>query len=107
MKAATRAAERVKLMEDLKQQVTAAVQAERKRIVDLNALKCKNAAVNKIIDLAITEGKEISEIQPYLDAVKSAEQTKDTKRPHPPQGGSGVPDSPQVKMFNQLRKFIF
>lgn len=94
-------------MEDLKQQVTAAVQAERKRIVDLNALRCENAAVNKIIDLAIADGKKIAEIQPYLDAVKSAKQPKDIKRPHPPQGGSGVPDSPQVKMFNQLRNFIF
>lgn len=95
VKAATHAAERVKPMEDLKQQVTAAVQAERKRIVDLNALKCENAAVNKIIDLAIADGKEIAEIQPYLDAVKSVEVPK-LETP-PPVQNSG---------FEELKKII-
>lgn len=71
VKAATHAAEREVPMEDLKQQIAAAVQAERKRITDLNALKCENAAVNNIIDLAVADGKTPAEIQPYVDAVKS------------------------------------
>lgn len=100
VKAATRAAERVKPMEDLKQQVTAAVQAERKRIVDLNALKCENAAVNKIIDLAIADGKEIAEIQPYLDAVKSVE-VPNVETP-PPVQNSGFEELKKIILDNML-----
>lgn len=95
VKAATHAAERVKPMEDLKGQIAAAVQAERKRITDLNALKCENAAVNKIIDLAVADGKEIAEIQPYLDAVKSAEMPK-VETPPPVQNTA----------FEELKKII-
>lgn len=61
--------------------VAAAVTAERKRITDLNALKCENAAVNKIIDLAVADGKDVAEIQKYLDAVKSVEIKTETAPP--------------------------
>lgn len=95
VKAATRAAERANPMEDITKEIAAAVQAERKRITDLTALKCDNAAVNKIIDLAVADGKEISEIQPYIDAVKAAEPPK---APTPPP----VQNTP----FEELKKII-
>lgn len=95
IKAATHAAERVKPMEDIKQQIAAAVQAERKRITDLTALKCENAAVNKIIDLAVADGKTTSEIQPYVDAVKSVEVPK-----------IATPPPVQNTAFEELKKII-
>ena len=95
VKAATHAAERANPMEDIKQQIAAAVEAERKRITDLSALKCDNAAVNKIIDLAVADGKEISEIQPYIDAVKTAEPPK-----------APTPPPVQNTAFEELKKII-
>lgn len=48
---------------------------ELKRIRDLQALKCENAAVNSLIDLAINRGDTADEIQPYIGAVKSSQDT--------------------------------
>ena len=45
-------------------------QQELSRIRDLAALKCDNAAVNAVIDVAIKDGKTVTDIQPYIDAVK-------------------------------------
>ena len=49
-----------------------AAAAERTRISSLLALKCDNSAVNAVVDLAIADGKELGEIQKYVDAVKNA-----------------------------------
>lgn len=40
------------------------------RIRDLHALKCGNAAVDAIVDVAIKDGRAVSDIKPFVDAVK-------------------------------------
>lgn len=40
------------------------------RIKALQRLKCANAAVNAIIDVALEKGVEVSEVQAYIDALK-------------------------------------
>lgn len=57
---------------DVEKIVAEAAMKERARIRNLNALKCDNAAVNAVVDLAVEDGKELSEIQPYVDAIKAA-----------------------------------
>lgn len=57
---------------DHMEEVKNAVAAERARISDLLKMKCENAAINKIVDLAINDGKTVAEIAPYVDAVKGA-----------------------------------
>ena len=42
---------------------------ERQRVRDLQALKCGNSAVNAIIDVAISDGRGVQEIQAYVDAL--------------------------------------
>jgi len=44
---------------------------ERQRVRDLKALKCDNAAVNAIIDVAIDDGRAPADIQPFIDALKN------------------------------------
>jgi len=44
---------------------------ERQRVRDLKALKCENAAVNAIIDVAIDDGRAVKDIQAYVDALKN------------------------------------
>ena len=44
---------------------------ERQRVKDLRALKCDNAAVNAIIDVAIDDGRAVTDIQAYVDALKN------------------------------------
>ena len=51
--------------------ISDAIKAERQRVKNLSALKCKNAAVNAIIDVAITEGGEVADVTKYIDAVKN------------------------------------
>lgn len=46
-------------------------QQELSRIRDLQSLKCENAAVNALVDMAVNRGDSVDEIQPYIDAVKS------------------------------------
>ena len=46
-------------------------ETEIKRIRDLQGLKCDNAAVNAIIDVAISDGRPASEIKPFIDAIKA------------------------------------
>ena len=41
------------------------------RILALNQERCGNAAVNAIIDVAISEGKNFSDVENYISAVKS------------------------------------
>ena len=45
-------------------------QQELSRIRDLQALRCDNAAVNAIVDVALSDGKTVAEVQNYIDAVK-------------------------------------
>lgn len=40
------------------------------RIRNLQALKCDNAAVNAIVDVALSDGQSAAQIQAYIDAVK-------------------------------------
>lgn len=47
------------------------LKAERRRVKDLQALKCENSAVNAIIDVAITDGRAVKEVQAYIDALKA------------------------------------
>lgn len=50
----------------------AAINAERKRVVDLEALDSgDNAAVTAIINQAKADGKTAADVQPYIDAVKA------------------------------------
>ena len=50
----------------------AAVEAERQRVADLEALdSCNNAAVTAIINQAKADGKTAADVQPYIDAVKA------------------------------------
>ena len=50
----------------------AAINAERKRVADLEALDSgDNAAVTAIINQAKTDGKTAADVQPYIDAVKA------------------------------------
>lgn len=99
IKTATHAVERKNSMEDVKKQIEDAVKADRQRIKNLNSLKCENAAINKILDLAIEDGKNIEEIKPYIDAVKSA----GTPKVEPPKT---PPENPQNNIFNQLAAII-
>lgn len=46
-------------------------QQELTRIRDLQALKCENSAVNALIDVAIKDGREVKDIQSYVDAIKA------------------------------------
>ena len=48
-----------------------AIKAERQRVKNLTALKCDNAAVNAILDVAIAEGGEVADVTKYIDAVKN------------------------------------
>lgn len=50
-------------------------ETEIKRIRDLQGLKCDNAAVNAIIDVAISDGRPASEIKPFVDAIKAIPST--------------------------------
>ena len=50
-----------------------AVQAERQRIVDLDAAKTGNKAADAIIDVAKKNGQTIDDIKPYLDAMPKAD----------------------------------
>ena len=50
----------------------AAINAERKRVADLEALDSgDNAAVTAIINQAKADGKTAADVQPYIDAVKA------------------------------------
>lgn len=50
----------------------AAVEAERQRVADLEALDSGgNAAVTAIINQAKADGKTVADVQPYIDAVKA------------------------------------
>ena len=50
----------------------AAVEAERQRVADLEALDSgNNAAVTAIINQAKADGKTVADVQPYIDAVKA------------------------------------
>lgn len=50
----------------------AAVEAERQRVADLEALDSgDNAAVTAIINQAKADGKTVADVQPYIDAVKA------------------------------------
>ena len=50
----------------------AAVEAERQRVADLEALDSgDNAAVTAIINKAKADGKTAADVQPYIDAVKA------------------------------------
>lgn len=54
--------------------VANAVEAERQRVAALEALNTENnTAVAAIINQAKADGKTVAEIQPYIDAVKSAQ----------------------------------
>lgn len=45
-------------------------QQELSRIRDLQALRCDNAAVNAIVDVALSDGRAVADVQNYIDAVK-------------------------------------
>lgn len=62
---------------DHEQAVQQAVAAERARINELRAVDTEgNAAVAAIIDAAMKEGQSVKDVQVYIDAVKSAPQSK-------------------------------
>ncbi len=69
-------AEGKELMNKYKNSVLA---AERKRVSELTALKSESLEVNALIDVAIAEGAELSTVQKYIDAVKSAQKNKTMK----------------------------
>ena len=48
-----------------------AIKMERQRVKNLSALKCDNAAVNAILNVAIAEGGEVADVTKYIDAVKN------------------------------------
>lgn len=45
-------------------------ETELKRIRDLQSMKCDNAAINAIIDVAISDGRPASEMEPLVDAIR-------------------------------------
>ncbi len=50
-----------------------ALMQERERIKALQNLRCDNAAVDKIVDVAIAEGASVAEVQKYIDALKTVD----------------------------------
>lgn len=57
--------------------VSQAVAAERKRIMDLQAVDVKNnATLAAIIDVAMQNGQTVQDIQAYIDAINNAPQSK-------------------------------
>ena len=44
--------------------------AELNRIRGLQALKCSNAAVNAVVDVAMGRGSSVADVQAYIDAIK-------------------------------------
>lgn len=64
-----RRAMEVKTMDE--QKIIAQVrEQELSRIRDLQALRCDNAAVNAIVDVALSDGRAVADVQNYIDAVK-------------------------------------
>lgn len=47
----------------------AAVTAERERVETLNALKGNNEVINRLVDVAVKEGKTVDEVKPFISAV--------------------------------------
>ena len=47
--------------------------AEVDRIKNLNSLRCENAFVNALIDVAISDGREFEEVKTYVDALKKVQ----------------------------------
>lgn len=47
----------------------AAVTAERERVEALNALKGDNEVINRLVDVAVAEGKTVDEVTPFISAV--------------------------------------
>lgn len=45
-------------------------QQELSRIRDLQALRCDNAAVNAIVDVALSDGRSVADVQNYINAIK-------------------------------------
>ena len=46
-----------------------AVTAERERVEALNALKGDNEVINRLVDVAVKEGKTVDEVTPFISAV--------------------------------------
>lgn len=82
-----------------------AVQAERARLLALDALDDRtNAAVTKIVNLAKENGSTVEQVQPYVEAVKGAVETRNVAdeirkliEDHLNSGASAVTPSPQPK----------
>lgn len=82
-----------------------AVQAERARLLALDALDDRtNAAVTKIVNLAKENGSTAEQVQPYVEAVKNAVETRNVAdeirkliEDHLNSGASAVTPSPQPK----------
>ena len=82
-----------------------AVQAERQRILALDALDDRtNVAVTKIVNLAKENGSTAADVQPYVDAVRGAVETRNAAdeiskliEDHLNSGASAVAPSPQPK----------
>ncbi len=55
------------------EKISPLVAQERERIENLQKLKTENAAVNAILDVAISEGASVEEVQKYVDAVNNVE----------------------------------
>lgn len=51
---------------------------ERQRVKDLQGLKCDNAAVNAIIEVAMSDGRTVADIQSYVDALKKIPPAQNT-----------------------------
>ena len=47
--------------------------AERQRVKNLQEMRCDNVAIDKIIDVAISNGAKVSEVQGYIDALKTVD----------------------------------
>jgi ATP-dependent Clp protease, proteolytic subunit ClpP len=89
-----------------------AVQAERQRLLALDALDDRtNAAVTKIVNLAKENGSTAAEVQPYVDAVKDAVETRNVAdeirkliEDHLNSGASAVAPSPQPQPKDKVEQ---
>ena len=73
----------VKSMDDklIQDAIKQARSEEIQRIKNLTALKTGQAEVDAIIDVAISEGSQVSDVAKYIDAVKNAQKNKSMVNP--------------------------
>lgn len=84
---------------------------ERQRVRDLQGLKCDNAAVNAIIEVAMSDGRTVADIQAYVDALKkippaqnTAGNIADVIRDQMTSGAAGVSGSQDAPDEKELQR---